>query len=65
MVERTKIAALLAVGSIVLVIAGVALYRFLEYVGINPLLVLLLAAAVFALAWIYDALTEQSSPPAD
>ena len=60
MVERTKWAALFAFASVVAVLAALAAYRFLEYLGINPWAVALLATAVFALVWAYDALTEES-----
>ena len=61
MVERTKIAALFALGSVVALLVAVLAIRLLEYVGINPLLVAWLGASVFALVWIYDAVTEQPS----
>lgn len=61
MVERTKIAALFSFASVTALLVLIAAYRFLEYVRINPTVVLFLAIIVFAFVWIYDAMTESKT----
>ena len=59
MVERTKWAAFFGAAVIVATLVVIAFIRLCAYLDINGPLLLFLGFIIFALIWIYDALTER------